>query len=1139
MMSSRFSGLAGRKKNSLANPQMGNYLLYNNNEPITLTNCDKEPIHVIGSIQDQGFMFIVDEDYVIIHTSTNVKRFLQFEWNEVIGRPLLQLIPGFTGTYENLREYGASEIYQAQEMNCDVKRKDGTAVTYHLSVHINVDKLLVIEAEELIEDSFEDYGQRIGNLFKIFSEQQDLYAILEMVAKEVQEVGGYSRVMIYEFDKDYQGRVIIEKTDMDSRFLGLHFPSTDIPAQARRLFIKNRFRIMEDVNTVPTLIMPQTRNIDLTYSILRSASPIHVQYLNNMGVRGSLTISIVIGREKKLWGMIVSHNYHHRRNISFAKRKYCDMLGKVLSIQVENILQRRGLAQRIFMDNKLSRIREALTEVNTDYLWEDIVAPLLPNIAELLECDGVVIKIKDDYKRFGQIGASFDEIKDWIQQNAREAKYHVSESTLADMGIEPTDGLSCGVLYMVLTAKDVGIYFFRNELIRSIIWAGEPKKQDVFGMLTPRASFNQWKETKKGTSAPWSEEHIEYALQIQSIITRFIFRWTADKLKSDAEKEKEAKEALLREQQVILQSAAVHNNFLATVSHELRTPIHSIMGNTERLGDMINTKLQPDAVQCCKMIQSSGEHLLAIISDILDLTKLESNKIEISPILMDFYKKIESIIQSFFSLARNKGLYIVALVPVGLPPIYADPTRLGQILLNFISNAVKFTTVGGVVLSIDLVEKTHEAVELSFKVIDTGPGISEAGRLKLFERFHQLEGGRTRRFDGSGLGLAISKQLVALMGGTIGVDSADSLPNHSGTGSVFWAKMKIPLKDLKNPGNTSATSHFTEKRTTFNPSNEEVTNDHPESYSDVKIFREDPNAVVICFETRYFVKAFLSHYMKQWKVGKVVFALSLTPPVVLDLVQNYKNIKVAFFQLASPEDEDDGHPIDQIKTAQEVLKKHCPNIKTIVIEPSDSQTPKDIEDQYDGVLRLPLSLIDLHEYLEGHKDGNNSNNSSSEAAEAEVKKSPKQVLLVEDNKLNQYIGIAFLKGLGHEVDVAENGAIAVRAVKRKFYDVVLMDVMMPVMDGITATMQIRNEEQRSGSARRLKIVALTAVSESTLVEECIKSGMDTCLFKPFKKEELAKLLDSINTEEESAAMNKEKAISSPQGGGNNIIEEKK
>lgn len=171
------------------------------------------------------------------------------------------------------------------------------------------------------------------------------------------------------------------------------------------------------------------------------------------------------------------------------------------------------------------------------------------------------------------------------------------------MNIEVEDGMCCGVLSIMLSesAKDY-LFLFRNEIVRSMIWAGEPKKIDDNGVLNPRASFAQWKEIKKGKSLPWKPEEVDYATRLQSAIARYVDRWSAEKMRVDAEIEREQKEKLQREQEVIKQSALMHNNFLATISHELRTPIHSILGNTERLTDLLNNNT--DAGQCIKMIQT-------------------------------------------------------------------------------------------------------------------------------------------------------------------------------------------------------------------------------------------------------------------------------------------------------------------------------------------------------------------------------------------------------------------------------------------------------------------------------------------------------------------------------------------------------
>ena len=186
-----------------------NRLQYNANKPVTLTNCDKEPIHIIGQVQPHGFLLVVDTNYVVTQTTTNVSNFILYSVEEVVGKEVYQFFPNFEGTFDNLIEFGAKEIYQYKEMTCDCRKKDGTMQPLRLCVHLNIDGLMIIEAEEVGSADFISYGERISNLFKIFSEQEDLYSVLDMCATEIKEVGGYSRVMIYEFDPDYNGRVIV------------------------------------------------------------------------------------------------------------------------------------------------------------------------------------------------------------------------------------------------------------------------------------------------------------------------------------------------------------------------------------------------------------------------------------------------------------------------------------------------------------------------------------------------------------------------------------------------------------------------------------------------------------------------------------------------------------------------------------------------------------------------------------------------------------------------------------------------------------------------------------------------------------------------------------------------------------------
>jgi len=648
------------------------------------------------------------------------------------------------------------------------------------------------------------------------------------------------------------------------------------------------------------------------------------------------------------------------------------------------------------------------------------------------------------------------------------------------LGLDFKDDSCCGFLFVQLQdTTDSGIYFFRNERIKSILWAGQPKKaSDNGGNLTPRSSFLQYQEVMKGRSKKWTNLLLEHAVQIQKAVTRYLLRWKSEKHRVDADRKKEDIERFQRENEVTRQSIITQNNFLTTISHELRTPPHSILGNAEKLIEIRTT--DSDSQQACAMIRNSGEHLLALISDILDLSKLESNRMEINPIAFDPYQRMEFLVHSLYPVASDKGIYLILLMPVRFPILFGDSVRVGQIILNFLSNACKFTSKGGVTVAVTETARDSKIVKLRFTVTDTGPGIPPDSLSKLFQRFSQLEVGK--RHEGAGLGLLISKQLAELMGGSVGVESTP------GEGSTFSLQLQLEVR----PSSPTASS------------NRLATLERPNG----------KQLVLVC-ESREYVVRFLRYHLEQWGIS-VHHATSQEETISQTL-----NERSLFAVFLGEEGEPTQTARDGVKAATSRIEGHSslreilmrwPSVRGVLIQPSEPRqaTIRSETETWFPVLNLPLSIHQLHQILspQRQRGGTELTPSTPKSNHSNCSIEGLHVLIVEDNLSNQAIVKMFLSKLKHTYDIVGDGLSAITAVTNNHYDAVLMDVMMPVMDGITATLRIRSEE-RLKLSRPIVIVGLTATSESSLVEECLKSGMNACLSKPFKCIELQQTLGKL------------------------------
>ncbi|MEO0986943.1 MAG: ATP-binding protein [Cyanobacteria bacterium J06639_14] len=744
------------------------------NLPISDTNLTslKQPsIHILTQVQSHGVLLVLKEpEMTVLQISRNAAKLLGRPAEEILGQPLEDILDSYQADQFH-RGLAADNLDLMNPTKVWIRRHGDDYGVFDAIVHRSADGFLVLELEPaLLQENIPFLS--FYHLARASINQLDAGAnvnqFFQMIVQEVRNVTGFDRVMLYRFDQDGHGEVMAEDKipEMES-YMGLHFPESDIPKPARKLFLSNWIRTIPDATSEPVdlypALNPQTNQpTDLTLSILRSPFPCHLEYLHNMEVGSSVTISLM--KDERLWGLIACH---HRtpKHVPYELRKACEFLGRVIFAEITNQEEEADHHYRMTLAQVKSSLIETMSREDN---FIDALVQGDPNLLTLANATGAAICFNGHWTTLGRTPAEeeLNYLIQWLAKNVTEEVFQTDSLPQIYFEAERFKDIASGLLAIPISKRSF-VLWFRPEVIQTVNWGGDPNNAyELKGthetmQLCPRQSFALWKETVRLTSLPWQTVEVKAALELRKAIVNIVLR--------------QAEELALLAQDLERSNAEL-KKFAYVASHDLQEPLNQVANYVQLLEMRYDNALDEDAKDFINFAVDGVGLMQTLIDDVLAYSKVDLQGIECQLTNVE-----DALTQAIANLRSRITATQAEITYDAMPTLVSDSTQLMQLFQNLIGNAIKFRQPEQTPKIHISVERTEEA--WLFGIQDNGIGIDPQFFDRIFVIFQRLH---TRdEYAGSGMGLAICKKIVECHRGQIWVES------ELGQGTTFYFTLPV------------------------------------------------------------------------------------------------------------------------------------------------------------------------------------------------------------------------------------------------------------------------------------------------------------------------------------------------------------